>query len=163
VDPLEPEAGGPLGPAPVVVRPVRLTRVCWGVALFVLIGFVAVGASLRSTGEGAATFGLADQVAMGLTGVLVAGVVLLFTRARVEADTAGIRVRGLLGEKYVPWQVVVGVRLDDGEPWASLDLHDDERIALLALQSNDGDRATEAVLALRRLLTQSRRPPDEQR
>ncbi|MCW2623011.1 MAG: hypothetical protein JWL64_2613 [Frankiales bacterium] len=146
-------------PGPLVFRPVRLTRVCWGVAAFVLVGFVGIGASLRATGDGAATFGLADQVAMGLMGVLIAGVVLLFTRARVEADTAGIRVRGVMGDKYFPWQVVVGVRLDDGDSWASLDLHDDERVALLAVQSNDGDRATEAVLALRRLLAVSRTRP----
>jgi hypothetical protein len=139
-----------------VVRPVKLTRVCRVVAVLVVVAFAGIGASLRLTGDGAATFGLADQVAMGLLGVLIAAVVLLFTRSRVEADAQSIRVRGLVGEKVLPWQVVVGVRLDDGEPWASLDLHDDERISLLAVQANDGERATEAVLALRRLLVASR-------
>ena len=139
-----------------VVRPVRLTRVCRVVAVVVVLVFCAIGASLRATGDGAATFHLADQVAMGLLGLIIAGVVLLFTRARVQADDRAIRVRGPFGEKVLPWQVVVGVRLDDGEPWASLDLHDDEKVSLLAVQANDGDRATEAVLALRRLLAASR-------
>ena len=48
------------------------------------------------------------------------------------------------------------VRLDDGAPWASLELQDDETVQLLAVQSNDGDRAVEAVLALRALLRASR-------
>ncbi|TAL12357.1 MAG: PH domain-containing protein, partial [Frankiales bacterium] len=65
----------------------------------------------------------------------------------------------VMGEKLVPWQVVRAVRLDDGSPWASLDLQDDDTLALFAIQSNDGDRAVEAVLGLRALLAASREGP----
>jgi hypothetical protein len=85
--------------------------------------------------------------------------VLQFTRVRVYADEAGVRVRNYVGEKAVPWPVVAGVRMDDGSPWASLDLQDDDTIALLAVQANDGRYAVEAVLELRRLLAASRQPP----
>jgi Bacterial PH domain len=51
---------------------------------------------------------------------------------------------------------VAGVRLDDGSPWASLDLQDDDTVALLAVQANDGLYAVETVLELRRLLAISR-------
>lgn len=141
---------------PVLIRPVRLTRICRVAAVLLVITFCGVGASLRLTGEGAATFALADQIAFGLLGVLLAGLVLTFTRARVIADTSGVRVRGAWGERFVCWQVVARVNLADGEPWANLDLQDDDRIALFAVQANDGERATAGVLALRRLLANSR-------
>lgn len=141
---------------PVVIRPVRLTKVCRVLALVAVLVFALIGWSLGQAGDGAATFRPADQIAFGGIGVLIAGVLLSFTRARVIADEVGVRVRGL-GDRTIPWQIVRQVNLVDGEPWANLDLHDDDRIALFALQSNDGERATAHVLALRSLLAASRR------
>ena len=145
--------------APVTSRPVRLTRVCWAVAALVMVVFVAVAVALGSETAGDAAFRLPDQIAMGLLGALIAGAVLGFTRPRVHADLDGVRIRNVLGEKLVPWQVVRAVRLDDGAPWASLDLQDDDTLALFAIQSNDGDRAVDAVLGLRALLAASRGGP----
>ena len=140
---------------PLVLRPRRLTRVCRVVAALLAGVFAAVAVALRA-GPGGGQFQPADQVAMLLLGLLLAGGVLLLTRSQVVADTAGLRVRNLLSEKWVPWQVVVAVRLDDGAPWATLDLHDDDQLGLLAVQANDGQRAVDAVLALRELLRASR-------
>ncbi len=141
-----------------VVRPRRLTRVCRVVAVVVVAAFAGVSLALRS-GQGAEQFRTADQVAMFVLGLLLAGAVLAFTRTRVVADGAGVRVRNILSEKVVPWQVVVAVRLDEGSPWATLDLRDDDQLGMLALQANDGQATVDAVLALRRLLQQSRLPP----
>jgi hypothetical protein len=94
---------------------------------------------------------------MTLLGVLVGGAALLLTRPRVEADATGVRVRNVLGWRHFPWQVVASVRMDEGASWASLELQDDDTVGLLAVQSNDGDAAVETVLALRRLLADSRR------
>lgn len=141
----------------VVVRPRKLTIVCWVLAVGIVVAFVVIAVALGRT-EGDAGFRLADQVAMVGLGVLFAGAVLLLTRARVVADADGVRVRNGLGETALPWQVVAAVRFDDGEPWATLDLQDDDTVALLAVQANDGERAVEAVLALRRLLRASREP-----
>jgi len=141
------------------VRPRKLALVCWGLAVFVLIAFALVAVALGSGEPGEVTFRLPDQLAMFGIGVLTAIGLLGFTRARVEADLEGIRVRNVLGEKLLPWGVVQGVRLDDGSPWASLDLHDDDTIALFAVQSNDGEQAVQAVLDLRALLRASRNLP----
>lgn len=148
---------GPTARAPLEVRPGRLARVCRVAAAVVVAVFAVVGASLRSGADGA-IFGLADQVAMVVLGLLIAGALLSLTRARVLADTTGVRVRNVLGERGVPWQVVREVRLDDGQPWASLELHDDDTVPLLAVQANDGEQAVRAVLALRALLRESRGP-----
>jgi hypothetical protein len=126
----------------------------------VLLAVFAVVAYLLPRGSsGGEQFGVADQVAFFLIGVVLSAVVLQFTRVRVTADERGVRVRNYVGEKFVPWQVVAGVRMDDGSPWASLDLQDDDTIALLAVQANDGAWAVDAVVALRALLAESRRPP----
>jgi hypothetical protein len=139
-----------------VVRPRRLLVVCRiaGAVLLVVFGTLAV--LLRHGSAGGAAFGIGDQIAFFGIGVLLAWAVLQFTRARVEADERGLRIRNYVGEKVIPWQVVAAVRLDDGSPWASLDLQDDDTIALLAVQANDGLYAVETVLELRRLMASSR-------
>jgi hypothetical protein len=143
-------------PATVVARPRRLTRVCWGVAAFVVIAFSVVAVALGNAPPGEVQFRVADQVAFVGLGVVTAGAVLLFTRSQVTADVDGIAVRNPLSSKQVPWEVVRGVRLDDGAPWAVLDLHDDETVQLLAVQGHDGDAAVDAVLGLRALLQANR-------
>lgn len=55
--------------------------------------------------------------------------------------------------------VVRAVRLDDGTPWATLDLHDDDVVSLLAVQTGDGESTVQAVLDLRALLEASRQAP----
>ena len=141
---------------PLVLRPRRLLVVCRAAGVTLLVVFGVVAYLLPRGSAGGQQFGLGDQIAFFLIGALLSWAVLQFTRVRVIADERGLRVRNYAGEKHVPWQVVAGVRLDDGSPWASLDLHDDDTIALLAVQANDGDRAVAAVLALRQLLAASR-------
>jgi len=143
----------------VVVRPRVLSRVCYGIAFAVLVFFAIIAVSLGRGPEGPAQFRLADQVAFFGLGVLLALAVLSFTRARVEADADGIRVRNAFGEKALPWGVIRAVRLDDGTPWATLDLHDDDVVSLLAVQSGDGESTVQAVLDLRALLEASRQAP----
>jgi hypothetical protein len=143
-------------PVRVVARPRRLTRVCWGVAVLVVGVSAVLAVALGRGPAGAAQFQLADQIAFFLLGVVIAGLVLTLTRSRVEATVTGVRVRNPFSSKDVPWQVVRAVRLDDGAPWASLELHDDETVQLMAVQSNDGEDAVDAVLALRALLRASR-------
>lgn len=144
---------------PLVLRPRRLLVVCRAAGAVLLLVFAAVAYLLPRGTAGGEQFGLADQIAFFLIGVLLAAAVLRFTRVRATADETGVLVRNYMGEKFVPWQVVAGVRLDDGSPWASLDLHDDDTIALLGVQANDGARAVDAVVALRALLAESRRAP----
>jgi hypothetical protein len=148
-------------PERVVSRPVVLTRVCWGVAALVVAVFAVVAVALGGGPPGDAQFRLPDQIAMVCLGLILAGGVLTFTRARVEADAHGVRVRNAFGDKTLPWQVVRAVRLDEGTPWATLELQDDDTIAMLGISANDGDAAVDAVLGLRALLraSQSGSPP----
>jgi membrane protease YdiL (CAAX protease family) len=143
--------------SPLVLRPRRLVLVCWAVAVLVVVAFSVLAYVLPNGATAAAPVRRSDQVAFFLLGCLIAAVPVAFTRARVRADERGVWIRNGLGERFLPWQVVVAVRLDLGAPWATLELQDDESKALLAVQANDGERAVEAVLALRALLDASRR------
>lgn len=132
--------------------PVRLRRICRVLAVVVVVVFGLVAVLLPRGENGVEAFGPVDQVAFFLIGVLIAGGVLMLTRFRVRADERGVWVRNSLGERYFPWALVVGVHLLKGATWAQLELHDDEMVPLLAVQTSDGDRAVDVVLALRRLL-----------
>jgi peptidoglycan/LPS O-acetylase OafA/YrhL len=141
--------------APVVVRPRRLLVVCRAVAALVLVVFGVLAWLLPKGQSESASFGLVDQVAFFVIGCLVAAVPLAFTRVRVAADDRGVWVRNGLGERFLPWPVVVGVHLPPGAPWAQLELQDDETVPLLAVQANDKGHAVDAVLALRRAMQQA--------
>lgn len=143
-------------PDRVVYRPRKLARVAWATAALVVVFFTLIAVALYRAPDGDASFQLVDSLAMVGLGLVLGGCVLLLTRARVEADATGIRVRNVLGETALPWAVVSAVHLDDASPWASLELRDDDTVALFALQANDGAPAVDAVLALRRLLADSR-------
>lgn len=135
-------------------RPRRLRVVCWVSAVAVVAVCVAVGLLLSGRTSGGGTFQRGDQAAMIGLGLLLAAGILAFARPRVDADTAGIRVRNVVGSYDLPWQVVLRVRFDDGAPWAVLDLADDETVSLMAVQAADGERAVTAVQGLRRLLAE---------
>ena len=143
---------------PLVLRPRRLRLVAALASAGVLLTFTLIAVLLGRT-DGEASFRLPDQIAMIGLGALLASGPLILGRSRVVADEATIRVRNAIGETVLPWAVVRAVRMDDGASWASLDLHDDDTVALLAVQSNDGEAAVDAVLALRRLLAASRSAP----
>ena len=131
------------------IHPRRLTRVSWAATGLVLVSFGVLALLLPRGGEDVA---VADQVSFFAFGVLLAAGVVAFTRFRIRADHSGIWVRNVLGERFFPWGVVVAVDLPEGASWAQLELHDDETVALLALQANDGDVTIDNVLALRKLL-----------
>jgi hypothetical protein len=130
---------------------------CWVLAAAVVVVCTLVSFGLRgSTGEGPGVFEAGDQWAMIGLGVLLAGGILMFTRPRVDADSTGIRVRNVVGGYDLPWEVVRAVRFGRGAPWASLDLEDDESVAVMAVQAADKEHAVEAVRTLRALLAEHR-------
>jgi Bacterial PH domain len=139
------------------VRPHRIRLVCWVAAALVVIVFTAVGTSLRGPiADGAATFQAGDQWAMIGLGVLGALGVLALTRPRVVADTERIKIRNVIGGYELPWDVVRAVRFERGAPWATLELQDDDVVAVMAVQAADKERAVVAVRALRALLAAHR-------
>ncbi|GGK25057.1 membrane protein [Pilimelia terevasa] len=139
-------------PEQVRLRPQRARLVCRLLAAAVFAVFAGVATVLRTpVNEGPATFGVADQVAMVLLGALGAAAILGLTRPRVVADGAGIRVRNLVGGYTLSWSVVRAVRFRAGAPWASLELHDDDLVPMMAIQAVDKQYAVDGLRRLRTL------------
>jgi len=136
-----------------VVRahPVRLRRVAAAAAAVVVATFVVIAVLLGSTSSEGVVFGVGDQVAMVLLGCFVAGGILLVARPSLVADERGLRVRNIVVSHDIPWEVVRAVAFRDGSPWATLELADDDQVALLAVQASDGERSVAVVRALRTL------------
>lgn len=131
-------------------RPRRIRVVGWFAAAVVLLTSLALSAALSGPiNDGPATFGLADRIALAGLGVLGAAAALLLTRPMVEADADGVRVRNIVGGYRLPWEVVRAVRYERGASWATLELRDDDVLAVLAVQAVDKQRAVAAVRALR--------------
>lgn len=135
----------------VVIGPRRLLLVCRATAALVVAAFTSIAVVLPRGIIQGRQFGLPDQILFFLLGVATASGVLWFTRFRVRADETGVWVRNGGGEHYFPWGVVEGIRMTLDSPWAELMLHDDQRVALMAIQAHDGAHAQQAVASLRAL------------
>jgi PH (Pleckstrin Homology) domain-containing protein len=139
----------------VELRPHRSPLFIYAAAFLIAAMHIVVGALLKIKSSGV-IFHTADQVAIALLGLVIAGAVLLFARPRLRVGPAGLSVRNLLGDKLVPWADVVGVSFPAGRRWARIDLPDDEYIPLMAIQAVDKERAVDAMDAVRSLLARYR-------
>jgi hypothetical protein len=124
--------------------------VSWVGAVVTVVLFVAIAVVLRTVQTGV-YFRFADQVAIVLLGLFIAGGLLLLARPRVRADAEGVQVRNVVGGYELPWSVVRAVRFDRSSPWAALELHNDETVPIHALQAADKDYAVQGVRTLRAL------------
>ncbi len=139
----------------VVVRPRKLLVASWVGAVVIVAVFTVIAVLLRTEYTGV-YFRFADQVALVLLGLFIAGGLLLCARPRVRADAEGIEVRNILVTRRLPWALVLRVAFPDGASWARLDLPDDEYLPVLAIQAVDGQRAVDAITRVRALHARSR-------
>lgn len=142
---------------PVVIRPRRSFVLAWAGAVLVVALFVVIAVLLRTTDTGV-FFRLADQVAVVVLGLFIAGGLLLLARPRVRADAEGVEVRNIGLARRLSWTEVVRVGFPDGASWARLDLPDYEYLPMMAVQSADGQRAVDAMRRLRALHAAATRP-----
>jgi hypothetical protein len=139
-------------PRVVTLRPQKARLVCGIAAAAIVLVFTLVATALTGQmGEGPGVFRAGDQVAMIGLGVLFALGVLALTRPRVRADANGVHIRNVIGGYDLPWSVVRTVRFERGAAWATLELHDDDVVAMMAIQATDKEYAVAGVSALRSL------------
>jgi hypothetical protein len=141
-----------VSPDVVTLRPQKARLVCAIAAAAVLVVFTLVATALTGPmGDGPGVFQAGDQAAMVGLGVLAALGILALTRPRVRADASGVRIRNVIGGYDLPWSVVRAVRFERGAPWATLELHNDDVVAVMAVQATDKDYAIAGIRALRAL------------
>lgn len=134
----------------VVLRPLKVSVFAWVGAVAVVAFTTGIALVLRNTPTGV-FFRTADQVALILIGLFIAGGILLMARPRVRADAEGIEVRNVLATRRLAWDDVQRIAFPDAAPWARLDLPDYEYIPLMALQAVDGQRSVDGIRRLRAL------------
>ncbi|AYE98776.1 hypothetical protein C0J29_12655 [Mycobacterium paragordonae] len=127
----------------------------YAAAVLLVVAHIAIGLVLK-IGSTGVVFQTADQVAMGVLGVVLAGLALLFTRPRLRVGASGLSVRNVFSDKLIPWADVVGVSFPVGSRWARVDLPDDEYIPVMAIQAVDKERAVHAMDAVREQLARYR-------
>ena len=139
------------GPWDAVFAPRRTPIYSWIVAVLITAVGMVIAALLRIESTGP-ILRFADQVAMASLAVLLACGVLLLTRPRLKVGPAGLAVRNVLGYRLIGWDEVVDVSFPPGKRWARVDLPYNEYQPVLAIASNDGDRAVAAMRAVRELM-----------
>ncbi len=131
---------------PVVWRPRKGRIVAYGFAGLVVLGALLLAVFLPPP------FTLADKVAMVVLGLMIAGVLHLLGRCRVEADEQGITVVNPLRVHRYEWPEVLAVTLTESEPWAKIDFTDGATIGALGLQGSEKDRTVRQVGELAALI-----------
>ena len=137
----------------VVYGPKRIRWVAGIAAIAVVTLFTVIGLGLHGSAgfEDSGQFRRGDQAAMIGLGVLIGLGILAFTRPRVSADAKGVKVRNVVGGYDLPWSVVRAIRFDRRSPWACLELYNEDRVPLHALQAVDKEYAIDGVRTLRAL------------
>lgn len=97
-------------------------------------------------------FTLADRIAMLLLGGVIAGVLHLLGRCRVEADEQGITVVNPLRVHRYEWPEVLAVTLVESEPWAKIDFADGATVGAMGLQGSEKERTVRQVRELAALI-----------
>ncbi|RJL31335.1 PH domain-containing protein [Bailinhaonella thermotolerans] len=131
---------------PVTWRPRRGRIVSYGFAVFVVAGSVVLALLLP------ASFHLPDRLGIIVFCLLVAGLLHVLARSRVEASAEGVTVVNPTRTHRLAWAEIVDVRFVRGDSWPRFDLSDGDTLGALGIQSADGDLALQAVADLRALI-----------
>lgn len=119
-------------------RPRAARWVARGLIALTVSGAIAIIVLMPGVSEG--DFGLVDQL---FTAALAAGICwFIYRQGSVAArpGETGLAVRNLINSRDVAWEEILGVNFGSGDPWVRLDLIDGETLAVMAIQSADGER-----------------------
>ncbi|GLW12152.1 hypothetical protein Misp01_72800 [Microtetraspora sp. NBRC 13810] len=131
---------------PVTWRPHRGRIVAYGFAAVLVAGSLVFAVVLPEP------FSLADRVAMVGLGGLIAGVLHMLGRSRVEADEQGITLVNALRVHRYSWPEVLDVTLAEGEPFAKIDFADGATIGAMGIQGSEKARAHHQAAELAALI-----------
>jgi hypothetical protein len=123
----EPAPGPELPALPVTFRPTVTRVVLLTVGLLMLAVLTAIALVLETLTAG-------ERVSFIAVALLFAGVLAVFGRPKVVADSAGLTVVNLTRTRRLAWEEVLGVNLRVGDPWVFLDLSDGTNLPVLGIQ-----------------------------
>jgi hypothetical protein len=126
----------------------RIAVIFFGTMLVVICAFAWFGFDP----EVRARFTLFQRSTLVALGLLAGSVGHALARSRVVASESGLLVVNGYKRHDYEWAEVISIHLPPGAPWATIDLADGTTASLLAIQGSDGDRARDAVRALRSII-----------
>jgi hypothetical protein len=135
----------------VTARPRVMARIGY-VSAAVVFGVFLVTAIVMPRANAGAHFGVKDQIATGVLGLLIGALFLMLTRPRLYADVDAVRLRSFLGGwRTVPWELIVAVDFPSKVRFARLVLPGNETLAIYAVQRLDREQSVEVMRRLRTL------------
>ncbi|HSO65203.1 MAG TPA: PH domain-containing protein [Ornithinibacter sp.] len=115
---------------------------------------VCAGVALGMGASGSWTAG--DQLTLVAFGAALAAFLWRYASIRAVPDPDGLTVRNLVVTRRVTWDEVVEVNFPEGAPWVSLELADDDELAVMAVQRADGELARHEARRLAGLVARHR-------
>ena len=108
----------------------------------------------------APSFKTFDRLLMVAFAVVVAWVLHMLARCRIEASEQGLVVVNAFRTRRLDWPEVLDVTMTEGEPWPTLDLADGTSIGAMGIQGAEKHLATRQVSELRALVRAKGETPD---
>ncbi|MBF8187243.1 PH domain-containing protein [Nonomuraea sp. K274] len=136
----------PPPPLPVTWRPRRGRLVAYGFAVLIVLGAVVMAVFI------AEPFKLPDRLAIVAFGCVVAYVLHLLGRVRVEADEQGVTLVNALRTHRYTWPEILEITLLVGDPWPRIDFSDGRTIGAMGIQGSEKARARRATAELAALI-----------
>ncbi|WP_306368889.1 PH domain-containing protein [Nocardiopsis sp. CC223A] len=131
---------------PRVWRPRAVRVVAYGLGLLIVATMVVLASILPGDWR------FTDRLLLVGVGLAIAATLHLLARPRLVAARDGVTVVNGIRTHVLSWAEIVDVRMPEGEPWPSVDLSDGTTLAVMGIQSADGDRARADLAEFRELL-----------
>lgn len=123
-----------------------------GAALAVIVVASVVTLFVVVEPNAATQLGLEDYGLVLAVAAIFLGVLWRQSTVSATPSERGVAVRNLMGTTRLEWAQIVSVRFSADRAWAQLDLADGDQIAVMAIQSADGERARRAAKRLAALV-----------
>lgn len=139
---------------PVTWRPRVTPIIAYGMAAVLVVGAVVLAVVLPPM------FKLPDRIGLVVFSLLVAGLLHLLGRLRVEADEQGVTIVNALRVHRYSWPEVLDVTMSEGDPWPRIDLANGLTVGAMGIQGSERARSRTAVAQLSALIRERGEAPD---
>lgn len=128
--------------APIIPRLGRIIPAAAATVVMLAVMVAALAMPGREPGHQGG-WNLADRLMLVSFGALIAWFLMRYALIRATLSTDGMVVRNLFITRSLAWGQMRGIRFSTGDPWAYLELTDEDVVAVMAIQSADGAVARE--------------------
>lgn len=139
---------------PVTFRPRGIRVVAYGLAALIVATMAVLAVILPPDWQ------LQDRVFLVLLGAAIGGGLHLLARPRLELTEDRVTVVNVIRTYVLVWPEIIDARMPTGEPWPSIDLADGSTLAVMAIQSSDGDLARGNLTEFQRHLHERGEAPE---